>query len=162
MIELTSSGVVDLEIVRQGTHRMEVAVRSPWAFPRAPPGEVAHATPNFSKNLSFCGYGITCATLSIVIVQRRALCLCNADPCALMPVQCRSRCHDLHTLGPPHPFFQLPYQHNRVQSDARYGFGNLFVLNVSWQIVINMQNIYQTGGNQIFQDSAAKYRIPSA
>ena len=45
--------------------------------------------------------------------------LCNAEPCdcaaphpvpmqcrpcALMPVQCRSRCHDLHTLGPPHPF----------------------------------------------------------
>ena len=63
----------------------------------------------FQQKLSFCGYGITCAALSLVIVQRRAPCLCNADLCAcatttLMPMQCRSRCDDLHTSGPPHPF----------------------------------------------------------
>ena len=44
---------------------------------------------------------------SFVIVQHRAPCLCNADPRALIPVQCRSRCHDLHTLGPPHPFLPM-------------------------------------------------------
>ena len=57
------------------------------------------------QNPSCCGYGITCATLSLVIVQRRAPCLCNADPCAHMPVQCQSRCHDLHTFGPTPPVF---------------------------------------------------------
>ena len=74
-------------------------MRTQWAFPSAPPWAA-------QQNPSFFGYGITCATPSLVIVQRRTPCLCNADPCALMPVQCRSGCHD-HTLGPPHLFFPM-------------------------------------------------------
>ena len=45
--------------------------------------------------------------------------------------------------GPAPPFFcHLQYQHNRVQSDARYGFGNLPVLNVViGRIAIIMQTL---------------------
>ena len=64
------------------------------------------------QNLSFCGYDNICAAPSFVIVQCRAPCLCNADPCScasptLMPPQCRSRCHGLHTFGQPHLFLSL-------------------------------------------------------
>ena len=70
---------------------------------------------------------------SFVDMCSAAPCVCNADPCAcatpiLMPVEFQSLCHGLHALGPPHPFFHLPYQHNRVQKDTRHGFRNLPVL----------------------------------
>ena len=99
-------------------------------------------------------------------MQHCAPFLCNTDPCAcasptLMSVQCRSRCHDLHTPTPPF-FLHLLYQQNCVQSDARCGFGSRFVLKVSSQIANNMRNMHRAGRNQILQNSAAKYRIPSA
>ena len=82
------------------------------------------------QNLSFCGYDTTCAAPSLLIAVPRALAM-STPALSLMPVQFRSLCHGRHTLGLPHPvFFHLPHQHNRAQSDARYGFGNLPVLNV--------------------------------
>ena len=90
----------------------------------------------------FCGYDGTCAAPSPLIVQRRALCLCNADPCAFPHARAIPITFPwFHALGPPHLFFcHLQYQHNRVQSDTRYGFGNLTVLNVVfWRIAIIMQ-----------------------
>ena len=59
-------------------------------------------------NASFCGYDVTCAAPSSLIVQHGTACLCNADPCAsLKPVRFQSLCHGLHTLGPSHPAFPL-------------------------------------------------------
>ena len=112
VMELTSSGVVGFGKMR-GTHRMEVAVRMSWAFPRAPPLGGGLRNAQFQQNPSFCcGYGMTCAVPSLLIMQRRAPCLCNADPCAcaapiVTPVQCRSRCHDLHIGPTPSVFFCL-------------------------------------------------------
>ena len=86
----------------QGSGRANAVGNSPCTAVGSGP-----RTAQCQQNPAFCGYSITCATPSLVIVQRRAPCLCNADPCALMTVQCRSRCHDLHTLGPPHPFLPI-------------------------------------------------------
>ena len=69
--------------------------------------------------------------------------------------------HPIPNLTPS--YFHLSYQHNRVQSDARYGFGNLPVLNgVFSRIAISIPNIHRAGGNQILQNNAAKHRMPSA
>ena len=65
-------------------------------------------------NFSWSGCDITCVWPSSVPVQRGTPCLCNVDPCdratlsrhPIMPVQ----------VGPPHPFFYLPYHHNCMQS----------------------------------------------
>ena len=92
-----------------------------WKWPRKSsrhfPGIAAGGGPhnaNLSKTflLWYESYDITSAAPSLVIVQRRAPCLCNADPCAcakppLMPVQWQARRYELHTLGPPRPFFPL-------------------------------------------------------
>ena len=81
-----------------------------------------------------------------------------------MPGQFRALCHGFTHWASPTIFCHLQYQHNRVQSAARYGFGNLPVLNVviDWADRNHHANIRRAGGNQIFQNSAAKHRIPSA
>ena len=92
---------------------MEVAVQTPQAFPCAPPRVVACAMPNLSTTLHLVDM-TTCAVLSLVIVQRRApclcnasrMCLCNASP-TLMSVQCRSLRHGFHTLAHPTRFSHL-------------------------------------------------------
>ena len=114
------------------------------ATPRAFPAQRRGRSPRNAQsqqNPLFCGYDVTCAAPSPLIVQRRALCLCNADPCTFpharaIPIPLPW----FHALGPPHRFCHLQYQHNRVQSNARYGFRNLPVLNVViWRITIIMQ-----------------------
>ena len=118
--------------------------------------------PQSQQNLPLRGYDRTRAAPSgLLIVQRRAPCLCNADPCAsLMQVQFRSLVltHWAHTTL----FFQLLYQHNREQIDTKHGFRNLPVLNVVFlQIAIFMQNVHRAGG-LIVHNSAAKHCIVSA
>ena len=125
----------------QCTHCMALAVQRRGRSPHNAAGG-DRATLNLSKTLCFfCGYDGTCAAPSPLIVQRRALCLCNANPFVFpyaraIPIPLPR----FHALG-PHPFFfHLQYQHNRVRNDARYGFGNLPVLNVVlWRITIIMQ-----------------------
>ena len=152
VMELTSSGVVGFENC-QGTHCMEV--------------EVQMLRVQFQQHPSFCVYGVTYAAQSLVIMQCHTPCLRNADPCACAmptrpcsadPVVIMAFTHWAH----PTRFFHVQYKHNYVQSDARYGFRNLSVLKVSCWIALNMQNIHRAGGNQIFQNSAAEHRIPSA
>ena len=59
-----------------------------------------------------------------------------------MPGQFRSLCHVFTHWARPTRSLRLQYQHNRVQSDARYGFGNLPVLNVGfWTIAIIIQTL---------------------
>ena len=93
-----------------------------------------------------------CALMpTLALVQHRPSCPYNPHPF----------CHGLHTLGPPHPFFHLLYQRNRVQSDTRYGFRNLPVLSCPSRIAIIMQNIHRAAdGDQFFQNSAAKHSYP--
>ena len=115
------------------------------ATPRAFPAQRRGRSPRNAQsqqNPLFCGYDgnlcsaepSDCAAPRPVPVQCRPLrfpsCPGNSDPFAMV-----SR------TGPTPPVFcYLRYQHNRVQSDARYGFGNLPVLNVViWRIAIIMQ-----------------------
>ena len=125
---------------------MEMALRMPLAFFHAPLKAVARAAPKLSKTLHY-GYDIRCAAPNTVHVQRRALCLCNADPCAsatptLMTAQCRSCCHGFtHWAHPTHP--GTCHTNNRVQSDTRHGCGNLPVLKVvSLRIAISTQKTF--------------------
>ena len=89
---------------------------------------------------------------TLALVQRRPSCPCSAYPIVMTFT---------HWAHPTH-FLYLLYQHNYVQNDARYGFGNLVVLKLTSRIAVNMQNTHRVGGNQICQNSAARYRIPSA
>ena len=102
-------------------------------------------------------HGIGCATPRAVTAQRSISAkpfvlwvrrnLCSAEPsdCAAprpVPVHCRPLCFPscpgssdplamVSRIGPTPPFFcHLQCQHNRVQSDTRFGFGILPVLNV--------------------------------
>ena len=115
------------------------------ATPRAFPAQRRGRSPRNAQsqqNPLFCGYDVTCAAPSPLIVQRRALCLCNADPCAFPSCPGNSDPFAMVSRIVPTPlvFCHLQCQHNRVQSDARYGFGNLPVLNVViWRIAIIMQ-----------------------
>ena len=58
-------------------------------------------------------------------MQCCALSLCTLPTFAFsfMPGQFRSLCHDFTHWAHPTVPFHLRYQHNRVQSDARYGLG---------------------------------------
>ena len=80
------------------------------ATPRAFPAQRRGRSPRNAQSQQtplFCGYDVTCAAPSPLIVQRRALCLCNADPCAfLMPGQFRSLCHGFTHWA--HPTVCLP------------------------------------------------------
>ena len=137
------------------------------ATPRAFPAQRRGRSPRNAQsqqNPLFCGYDVTCAAPSPLIVQRRALCLCNADPCAfLMPGQFRSLCHDFTHWAHPTVFCHLQCQHNRAQKDnniwirefTRVKCGDLADRN-------HHANIHRAGGNQIFRNNAAKHRIPSA
>ena len=140
VLEITNGKHKGFELF-QCTHCIGLAVQRRGRSPRNAAGG-HRATLNLSTTPLFCGYDVTCAAPSPLIVQRRALCLCNADPCAFpharaIPIPLPW----FHALGPPHLFFcHLQYGHNRVQSDTRYGFGNLPVLNVViWRIAIIMQ-----------------------
>ena len=92
----------------KGAYCIEVAARTPQAFPRAPPGS-GPCNAQSQQTHSFDGYDRTYAAPILVIVQRRAPCLCNADDCAcatptLMLVQCRPLSWASH-IGPTPPSF---------------------------------------------------------
>ena len=147
----------------QCTHCMALAVQRRGRSLRNAAGG-HRATLNLSKTLCFVGM--------ILIVQRRALCLCSAAPCAcamptpalsLMPGQFRSLCHGFRHWAHPTAFLPLavPTQPCAkrckiwIREFTRVKCGDLADRN-------HHANIHRTGGNQIFQNSASKHRIPSA
>ena len=138
------------------------------ATPRAFPAQRRGRSPRNAQsqqNPLFCGYDVTCAAPSPLIVQRRALCLCNADPCAFPHAQAIPiPLPWFHALGPPHRFLPLAVPTTTVRKAktiiwirkfTRVKCGDLADRN-------HQANIHRAGGNQIFQNSAAKHRIPSA
>ena len=122
------------------------------ATPRAFPAQRRGRSPRNAqsqRNPLFCGYDVTCAAPNPLIVQRRALCLCNADPCAFpMPGQFRSLCHGFTHWAHPIFFCHLQCQHNRAQSDNNIWFREFTRVKCGDLADRNHHaNIHRAGGN---------------
>ena len=137
------------------------------ATPRVFPAQRRGRSPRNAQsqeNPSFCGYDVTCAAPSPLIVQRRALCLCNADPCAFpharaIPIALSW----FHALGPPHRFLPLAVPTQPCAKRCKIWIREFTCAKCGDLVDRNHHaNIHRAGGNQIFQNSAAKHRIPSA
>ena len=110
------------------------------------------ATLNLSKTLCFVGYDVTCAAPSLLIVQRRALCVCNADPCAFpharaIPIPLPW----FHALCPPHPFYSLTVPTQPCAKRCKIWIRELTRVNVFWRIAVINADIHRAGGNRIFR-----------
>ena len=136
------------------------------ATPRAFPAQRRGRSPRNAQsqqNFLFCGYDVTCAAPSPLSVQRRGrACAMPTPALCLMPRQFRSLGHGFTHWAHPTCFLPLaiPTQPCAkrckiwIREHTRVKCGDLADRN-------HHANIHRAGGNQIFQNSAAKHRIPN-
>ena len=156
------------EIVRfgsfQGTNRMEVAVWTPWHSPSTAAGGGPRNAQSAKLLIlwiwrNLCSTGpCACAAPRSVSVQCRALSLCKAGLHA-RPIPLSWVSH----IGPTPTLSSTCCTNTTVRKVMQDMDSHLFVLKVmSSRIAINLQNIHRAGGNHMFQNDAAKHRVPRA
>ena len=135
------------------------------ATPRAFPAQHRGWSPRNAQsqqNPLFCGYDVTCAAPGPLIVQRRALCLCNADPYACpharaIPIPLPW----FHALGPPHLLFATCSTNTTVSKQRKIWIRELTRVKCGDLADHNHHaNIHRAGGNQIFQTAQQNTAYP--